>query len=69
MPSGKVKFFNEQKGYGFIAQDDGSGDIFVHKTGLQIASDLLEEGDAVTFDVDTDERKGKTHAINVRLAA
>lgn len=66
MATGKVKFFNDTKGYGFIAQDDGP-DLFVHKTGLQVASDLLSEGDAVMFDVADGREPGKKKAINVTL--
>lgn len=62
MPKGKVKFFNESKGFGFITQESGS-DIFVHVTGL---IDDVNEGDVVEFDV-TDGRKGP-NAVNVQLA-
>ena len=62
---GKVKWFNDSKGYGFIAKDDGSGDVFVHFSS--VAGDgfkSLAEGDAVEFDV-TDSDKGPK-AANVK---
>lgn len=65
MESGKVKFFNEQKGFGFITTDAGK-DVFVHFSG--IASDgfkTLKEGDYVKFDIESDTRGDK--AINVEL--
>lgn len=60
MTNGTVKFYNGSKGYGFIAPDDGSKDVFVHATALQRAGLTdLHEGQKVTFDVQTDPRSGK----------
>ena len=51
MPEGKVKWFNDAKGYGFIEQD-GGGDIFVHQTAIQaVGFKSLTEGERVSFDV------------------
>lgn len=63
MQEGTVKFFNETKGFGFITSNDGSGDIFVHVSGLQ---DKIKEGDQVVYEVG-DGKKGPT-ATNVKLA-
>ncbi|WP_234733511.1 cold-shock protein [Tellurirhabdus bombi] len=62
MQTGKVKFFNESKGYGFIKPDDSSEDIFVHVSGL---IDQVRENDAVKFEVEKG-RKG-LNAVNVEL--
>ena len=52
MPNGIVKWFNNQKGYGFIAPEDGGNDVFVHHTAIQgDGFKTLNEGDAVKFDV------------------
>ncbi|MFY8096832.1 cold-shock protein [Flavobacterium sp.] len=61
MQEGKVKFFNESKGFGFITQLDGGQDIFVHATGL---IDNVSEDDTVIFEVENTP-KGLT-AINVK---
>jgi len=67
MTVGRVKFFNEQKGFGFITTDDGSGDVFVHISAVERAGwRSLNEGQRVSFDVVTDPRKGKTNAQNLR---
>ncbi len=58
-----MKFFNNAKGFGFIAPDDGSKDVFVHANGL---TDEIREGDKVTFDVE-ESPKG-LNAINVKVA-
>jgi CspA family cold shock protein len=63
MQSGKVKFFNESKGFGFIKDNDSDKEYFVHVTGL---IDKVRENDEVTFDV-TEGRKG-LNAVNVKLA-
>ena len=62
MSNGTVKFFNNAKGFGFIAPDDGSKDVFVHKNGL---TDEIAEGDKVSYDVE-ESPKG-LNAINVKV--
>ena len=60
MTSGTVKFYNGQKGYGFIAPDDGSKDVFVHATALERAGIRgLVEGQKVSFETEKDSRTGK----------
>jgi len=60
MTTGTVKFYNGNKGYGFIAPDDGGKDVFVHATALERAGiHSLREGQKVSFDVRTDARSGK----------
>jgi cold shock protein len=63
--NGKVKFYNEGKGFGFIEADDGK-DYFVHQTGLNEGV-ILRENDAVSFDVEEGDRGPK--AVNVSMAA
>lgn len=60
MSKGKVKFFNERKGFGFIVDDESQQDVFVHVSGLV---DKIRENDEVTFDL-TEDNRGKK-AINV----
>ena len=60
MTNGTVKFYNEMKGFGFIAPDDGSKDVFVHATALERAGMRnLVEGQKVSFDTEEDRRSGK----------
>jgi CspA family cold shock protein len=69
MNSGTVKWFNHEKGYGFIANDDGGDDLFVHFSA--IVSDgykTLAEGQKVNFDIENDPKNNKLRATNVRLA-
>lgn len=61
MSTGKVKFFNERKGFGFIVDDESQQDIFVHVSGLV---DKIRENDTVSFDI-TEDKRGKK-AINVK---
>ena len=61
---GKVKWFNPQKGYGFIERDDKEKDVFVHSSAAQAASLELNEGDQLTFEVENGE-KGPS-AINLQ---
>jgi len=67
MESGTVKFFNEQKGFGFIAPDNGGSDVFVHVTALERAGlRSLSQGQKVSFDTEQDKRSGKTAVANIR---
>ncbi|WP_324824123.1 cold-shock protein [Sinanaerobacter sp. ZZT-01] len=70
MHNGTVKWFNAEKGFGFISNDDGSDDVFVHFSAI-VADGFktLTEGQKVTFDTETDSRdSSKIRAVNVRLA-
>ena len=68
MPIGTVKFFNEQKGYGFIAPEGGGEDAFVHISAVERAgmTTLLKE-QRVSYELERDQR-GKTSAINIQSA-
>ena len=67
MTTGTVKFYNGQKGFGFIQPEDGSTDVFVHATALERAGIRnLVEGQKVSFDIEEDRRTGKVSASNLR---
>lgn len=69
MATGTVKFYNDQKGYGFIAPDDGAKDVFVHATALERAGmNGLTEGQKVNFETDVDQRSGKTAVSTISAA-
>ena len=53
---GRVKFFNEKKGFGFIVRDDGAGDVFVHRSDLPAGVEMLYETQEVAFDVEKTKR-------------
>ena len=67
MMQGTVKWFNSQKGFGFIQPSDGSKDVFVHISAVERAGmSGLNEGQKVSFDLVTDRKNGKTAAGNLR---
>jgi CspA family cold shock protein len=69
MDSGTVKFYNAQKGFGFIQPDNGGKDVFVHATALERAGIRgLAEGQKVTFDTQEDRRTGKIAVGNIQTA-
>ena len=66
--SGKVKWFNATKGFGFILPDEGGPDIFVHVSAVERAGlNSLDEGMTVSYDLEQDRRTGKTSAGNLRV--
>lgn len=67
MDKGTVKFYNAQKGYGFIAPDNGGKDVFVHATALERAGIFgLAEGQKVSFTVEEDRRSGKMAVAQIQ---
>jgi CspA family cold shock protein len=68
MPIGTVKFFNADKGYGFIAPEDGGNDAFVHISAVQAAGmHTLDKEQRVSYELEQD-RRGKTSAVNLASA-
>lgn len=66
MANGTVKFFNTTKGFGFIAPDDGSNDVFVHISALEKSGiHQLNDGQKVSYEVETN--RGKTSAVHIQL--
>lgn len=66
--SGTVKFFNAEKGYGFIKPNDGGRDVFVHVSAVsQAGLATLEEGQAISFDVEPDKKGKGPKAVNLVL--
>jgi CspA family cold shock protein len=67
LATGTVKFFNSQKGFGFIVQDGGGPDVFVHISAVEQAGmSNLNEGQKLSFDVQADQRSGKSAAANLK---
>jgi len=65
MTTGKIKWFNPTKGYGFIENDTGGKDVFLHVSALEEAGiETLQEGQAVSFEIG--ENKGRENAINIK---
>jgi CspA family cold shock protein len=69
MATGTVKWFNEQKGYGFVQPDDGSKDVFVHISAVEGAGlRTLKEGQKISYEVVADKRTGKSSASNLKAS-
>ena len=67
MATGTVKFFSAQKGFGFIVQDNGGPDVFVHISAVERAGmHNLNEGQKLSFDVQANQRSGKSAAANLQ---
>lgn len=68
MANGTVKWYNETKGYGFIAPDTGGKDVFVHATALERAGLRgLAEGQKIAYELEADRRSGKESAANLKV--
>lgn len=66
MPTGTVKWFNGQKGYGFIQPDEGGNDVFVHISAVERSGmQRLDEGQKVNYEIVLDQRTGKSAADNL----
>ena len=67
MATGSVKWFNPTKGYGFIQPEEGGNDVFVHISAVERAGmSTLEEGQKISYEVEVDERRGKSSAVNLK---
>ncbi len=68
--TGTVKWFSDQKGFGFIVPDNGGSDVFVHISAVQKAGmNTLREGQKISFELQRDPKKGKDSAANLKNAA
>ncbi|MCE7886708.1 MAG: cold-shock protein [Alphaproteobacteria bacterium PRO2] len=68
--TGTVKWFNEQKGFGFIQPAGGGGDVFVHISAVEKAGmRTLAEGQKISYELQLDPKKGKNSAVNLKEAA
>ena len=68
MAMGTVKWFNDQKGYGFIQPDNGGKDVFVHISAVERAGLRgLNEGQKVSYEVQSDRRTGKESAVDLKV--
>ena len=68
MPTGKVKWFNNAKGFGFIQPDEGGNDVFVHITALHASNfETLNENDSVSYDL-VDGKDGRSAAENIKVS-
>jgi CspA family cold shock protein len=69
MAVGTVKFFNHDRGFGFIQPDDGGKDVFVHATAVERAGlPALSEGQKLSYEMETDQRSGKSSAVDLQNA-
>ncbi|MCJ8142851.1 cold-shock protein [Ancylobacter sp. A5.8] len=69
MATGTVKWFNGQKGYGFIQPDNGGSDVFVHISAVERAGLTgLNDGQKISFEIEADRRTGKQSAANLKAA-
>jgi CspA family cold shock protein len=67
MATGSVKWFNATKGFGFIQPETGGNDVFVHISAVERAGmSTLAEGQRVSYELETDSRRGRTSAVNLR---
>ena len=70
MQTGTVKWFNSQKGFGFIQPENGGDDVFVHISAVEKAGlPGLNEGQKISFEIQNDPKKGKSSAVNLQQAA
>jgi CspA family cold shock protein len=68
MATGKVKWFNDQKGFGFIKPDEGGDDVFVHISAVERSGlRTLAEDQAVSYELHLDERRGKSSAVDLKV--
>jgi CspA family cold shock protein len=66
MPNGRIKWFNADKGFGFIVPEEGGADVFLHITAIEAAGlESIEDGTAVTYEL-MEDRKGKMAAGNLK---
>ena len=69
MANGTVKWFNAQKGYGFIQPENGGKDVFVHISAVERAGlSSLKEGQKISYDTERDQRSGKEAATNLKVS-
>jgi cold shock protein len=66
MPTGKIKMWNDEKGFGFIKPADGGVDVFFHVSALREGDEIARDT-AVSYEVGTDAKSGKTKAVSVDL--